>query len=411
MNQWDVNRPAFVYTVSQLTREIRDILEGNFPSLWVEGEISNCHLHSSGHLYLTLKDEKAQIRAVMFRSQVQHLSFVPEDGMHVLCLGRLGVYEARGEYQLYLDFMEPRGIGALLLAFEQLKARLAREGLFDEERKRKIPFLPRLVGIVTSPTGAVIRDMLQILGRRFPNIQVLLRPVKVQGEGAANEISQAIEDLNQWPGVEVIVVARGGGSLEDLWAFNEEKVARAIAASRVPVVSAVGHEVDYTIADFVADLRAPTPSAAAELIVPLKSDLETTILDLRARLIRGMEKAIRERRSQLSSLMARLQDPRRRIRQERLLLDELLSSLQRAMKSELRLKRSLLEQKAAVLETLSPLKILARGYSIVRRHPQREIITDSSTLSKGELLDISFHKGKALCSVLSIPYGCEGLVD
>jgi len=401
MNRLEGSGPVFVYTVSDLTREIRDILESNFPSIWVEGEIFNCHLHSSGHLYFTLKDDRAQIRAVMFRSQVQYLSFVPEDGMHVLCLGRLGVYEARGEYQLYLDFMEPRGVGALLLAFEQLKARLAREGLFDQERKRRIPFLPRVVGIVTSPTGAVIRDMLQILGRRFPNLQVVVRPVKVQGEGAAEEISQAIEDLNQWPGVDVIVVARGGGSLEDLWAFNEEKVARAIAASKIPVVSAVGHEVDYTIADFVADLRAPTPSAAAELIVPLKADLERAILDLRTRLLHAMEKNLKDRRAHVSNFMGRLQDPRRRVRQERLLLDELLSSLQRAMKAELKLKRSLLEQRAAVLETLSPLKILARGYSIVRRHPQREIIREASSLSKGDLLDITFHRGTALCTVES----------
>jgi exodeoxyribonuclease VII large subunit len=401
MNRLEGSGPVFVYTVSDLTREIRDILESNFPSIWVEGEISNCHLHSSGHLYFTLKDDRAQIRAVMFRSQVQYLSFVPEDGMHVLCLGRLGVYEARGEYQLYLDFMEPRGVGALLLAFEQLKARLAREGLFNQERKRRIPFLPRVVGIVTSPTGAVIRDMLQILGRRFPNLQVVVRPVKVQGEGAAEEISQAIEDLNQWPGVDVIVVARGGGSLEDLWAFNEEKVARAIAASKVPVVSAVGHEVDYTIADFVADLRAPTPSAAAELIVPLKADLERAILDLRTRLLHAMEKNLKDRRAHVSNFMGRLQDPRRRVRQERLLLDELLSSLQRAMKAELKLKRSLLEQRAAVLETLSPLKILGRGYSIVRRHPQREIIREASSLSKGDLLDITFHRGTALCTVES----------
>jgi exodeoxyribonuclease VII large subunit len=292
-------------------------------------------------------------------------------------------------------------VGALLLAFEQLKARLAREGLFDQERKRRIPFLPRVVGVVTSPTGAVIRDMLQILGRRFPNLQVVVRPVKVQGEGAAEEISQAIEDLNQWPGVDVIVVARGGGSLEDLWAFNEEKVARAIAASKVPVVSAVGHEVDYTIADFVADLRAPTPSAAAELIVPLKADLERAILDLRTRLLHAMEKNLKDRRAHVSNFMGRLQDPRRRVRQERLLLDELLSSLQRAMKAELKLKRSLLEQRAAVLETLSPLKILGRGYSIVRRHPQREIIREASSLSKGDLLDITFHRGTALCTVES----------
>ncbi len=436
--------PPRVYTVSQLTQEIRGILEESFPSVWVEGEISNLHLHSSGHMYLTLKDERSQIRAVMFRAQARQLSFRPEDGMQVLCLGRIGLYEARGEYQLYIDFLEPRGLGAMLLAVEQLKERLAAEGLLEPSRKRPLPFLPRCVGIVTSPTGAVIRDMLQILGRRFPNLHVLVRPAKVQGEGAAQEISQAIEDLNHWPGVDLIVVARGGGSLEDLWAFNQEEVARAIASSGVPVVSAVGHEVDYTIADFVADLRAPTPSAAAELIVPVQVQLQRSLEELEAQLVGAMRKQIRRLGEELRGLLARPPELSRRLTQERLRLDELHLRLQNSMgqvlerakverqhaleslahldprarlpglKSELgglaqrlwaslRLKlqesRSGLQRESALLHSLSPLQVLARGYSIVRLLPQEKVVRDSSMLSPGDRLRISFHKGESTCRV------------
>lgn len=436
--------PPRVYTVSQLTQQIRGILEESFPSVWVEGEISNLHLHSSGHMYLTLKDERSQIRAVMFRAQARQLSFRPEDGMQVLCLGRIGLYEARGEYQLYIDFLEPRGLGAMLLAVEHLKERLAAEGLLEPSRKRPLPFLPRCVGIVTSPTGAVIRDMLQILGRRFPNLPVLVRPAKVQGEGAAQEISQAIEDLNHWPGVDLIVVARGGGSLEDLWAFNQEEVARAIASSGVPVVSAVGHEVDYTIADFVADLRAPTPSAAAELIVPVQVQLQRSLEELEAQLVGAMRKQIRRLWEELRGLLARPPELSRRLTQERLRLDELHLRLQNSMgqvlerakverqhaleslahldprarlpglKSELgglaqrlwaslRLKlqesRSGLQRESALLHSLSPLQVLARGYSIVRLLPQEKVVRDSSILSPGDRLRISFHKGESTCRV------------
>lgn len=433
-----------VYTVTELTREIRDLLEESFPSVWVEGEISNLHFHSSGHMYLTLKDDKSQIRAVMFRMQVHQLPFEPEDGMYVLCLGRIGVYEARGEYQLYLDFIEPKGLGALVRALEQLKLRLATEGLFDEARKRPLPFLPRVIGIVTSPTGAVIRDMLRILGRRFPKVHVLVRPVRVQGEGAAQEIAQGIRDLNEWPGVDVIVVARGGGSLEDLWAFNEEEVARAIAASRVPVVSAVGHEVDYTISDFVADMRAPTPSAAAELIVPVHCELHRLLEELRGRLLTGIWRVIRELKAQVNSLIKRPPDFKRRVAQERLILDELQARMSRAIKlknsfhrhtveiladslrrldprfrvafmkrevegslwrleesigSLLRIRRSSLQEQAAVLQSLSPLRVLARGYSIVRRTADGKVVTDASDIKKGDLLDVKFHKGRAACLV------------
>ncbi len=436
--------PQRVYTVSELTLEIKEVLERGFQHVWVEGEISNRHLHSSGHLYLTLKDENSQIRAVMFRSQVRNLAFEPEDGMHVLCLGRVGVYEVRGEYQLYVDFMEPRGLGALQMAFEQLKARLEAEGLFHRARKRPLPFLPRKIGIVTSPTGAVIRDMLQILGRRFPNLHLLIRPVRVQGEGAAGEIAQALEDLNQVPGLDIIVVARGGGSLEDLWAFNEEQVARAIVRSSVPVVSAVGHEVDFTIADFVADLRAPTPSAAAEIIVPVRRDLEEDLLDLRGGLIQAMRRLLQARKQEAEDLAQRLRDPRRRVADHRLLLDDLhgrlvasvgqtaarardrllhqkelllrqeprakaeaarkemegwAERLQRSMTALLQTARRSLGEQMGLLDSLSPLNVLARGYSITRRIPTDEIVRDAGALRGGDRLRITFQRGEATCRV------------
>jgi exodeoxyribonuclease VII large subunit len=269
-----------VYSVAELSQEVRSLFEREFPDIWVSGEVSNIRTASSGHLYFTLKDETAQLRAVCFRNQARYLKFKPKDGLAVIARGHLSVYEARGEYQLYVEYLEPAGLGALQLAFEQLKQQLAAEGLFDAARKKPLPMLPRVIGVITSPTGAVIRDILRVLQRRFPNINVLVYPVKVQGDGAAQEITQAIEYLNRNALVDVMIVARGGGSIEDLWAFNEVVVARAIAASKISTISAVGHETDFTIADFVADLRAPTPSAAAELVAPRKQDLAT---DLRSR--------------------------------------------------------------------------------------------------------------------------------
>src|SRR5579863_5086030 len=273
-----------IFRVSELSREIRNRLERDFPDLWVTGEISNLRSAPSGHYYFTLKDQNAQLRAVCFRGQARYLKFKPEDGLSVIARGQLTIYEARGEYQLVVEFLEPAGLGALQLAFEQLKANLAGEGLFEAARKKPLPVLPRTIGVVTSPTGAVIRDILRVLKRRFRNMNVLLYPVKVQGEGAAKEISEGIEYFNRHTLVDVMIVARGGGSLEDLWAFNEEVVARAIASSKIPVISAVGHETDFTIADFVADLRAPTPSAAAELVIQAKSELLQQLDSLFSRL-------------------------------------------------------------------------------------------------------------------------------
>jgi exodeoxyribonuclease VII large subunit len=261
-----------VWTVGELTASVRDLLETRFADLWIEGELSNARVWTTGHLYFTLKDESAQIKGVMFRSALRYLRFSPQDGLHVIVRGRVSVYDPKGEYQIVAEHMEPRGHGALQLAFEQLKKKLAAEGLFDAARKRPLPSLPRRIGVVTSIDGAALRDIVRVLRRRYPNAHLVIAPSKVQGEDASGEIVRGLRLLGRIDGVDVIIVARGGGSLEDLWAFNEERVARAIAAARVPVISAVGHETDFTIADFVADLRAPTPSAAAELVVRRKDE-------------------------------------------------------------------------------------------------------------------------------------------
>ena len=291
-----------IYSVSALTAEVKAVLEDGFSAIWVEGELSNFKHHTSGHMYFTLKDAQAQIRGVMFRGHNRLLRFHPIDGLAVLVSGTVTVYERRGEYQINVEFMEPRGVGALQLAFEQLKAKLEAEGLFDEARKRPLPLLPRRIGIITSPTGAVIRDMLTIIGRRFPGLEVLIHPVAVQGECAAAEVAAALERLGARADLDVLIVARGGGSLEDLWAFNEEGVARAIVASAVPVISAVGHETDVTIADFVADLRAPTPSAAAELVVARRDELRQRVDDLMARAVATLQHGVAVRRGRVEML-------------------------------------------------------------------------------------------------------------
>ena len=277
-------RAKTVFSVSDLTANIRNLLESEYAQVWVEAEISNCRLWNTGHLYFTLKDPGAQIKAVMFRSDIRTLKFRPEDGLHVVVRGRISVYDPKGEYQLICERMEPHGLGALQLAFDQLKRRLQAEGLFDAARKRALPALPRKIGIVTSLDGAAIRDIIKVLGRRYPNAHLVIRPARVQGEGAAGEIARGLRDIVKVPSIDVVIVGRGGGSVEDLWAFNEEVVARAIAASPVPVISAVGHEVDVTIADFAADVRAPTPSAAAEIVVARKEDFCTHIERLNDRL-------------------------------------------------------------------------------------------------------------------------------
>ena len=318
-----------IWKVSELTERISGLLEGAFPDIWVEGEVSNYHAAQSGHLYFTLKDARSQIRCVSFRDQVRGLKFRPEDGLHITVRGSLGVYEPRGEYQIYVSHIEPVGLGALQLAFEQLKKRLAEEGLFDEDRKKPLPVLPRRIGVVTSPTGAAIRDILRVLKRRFPNVHVLLFPVKVQGEGAAGEIAAAVQYFNRAKAADVLIVARGGGSLEDLWAFNEEAVARAIAASAIPVITGIGHETDFTIADFAADLRAPTPSAAAEIVVRSRQEFERHIAEAYRNLAQQMRYRLSQWRHHVRDLethrgFRQLEVLVRRRRQQ---VDELSSSL------------------------------------------------------------------------------------
>jgi len=318
-----------VWKVSELTSRIAGMLEREFPDVWIEGEVSNYRPAQSGHLYFTLKDSSAQIRCVCFRDQARGLKFRPEDGLQVILRGAIGVYEPRGEYQVYVSYIEPAGLGALQLAFEQLKKKLAAEGLFDETRKKPLPVLPRRIGVVTSPTGAAIRDILRVLKRRFPNVHLLLFPVKVQGEGAAGEIAEAVRYFNRAKAADVLIVARGGGSLEDLWAFNEEVVARAIAGSEIPVITGVGHETDFTISDFVADLRAPTPSAAAEIVVRSRQEFERHLAESERRLIDRMRYRILRSRQQVQQLAAhrgfrQLEVLVRRRRQQ---VDEMSSSL------------------------------------------------------------------------------------
>ncbi|MGC1108093.1 MAG: exodeoxyribonuclease VII large subunit [Candidatus Acidiferrales bacterium] len=331
MTQFSLNLipEKHVWRVSELTLRLCDVLEAEFPDVWVEGEISNFRAAQSGHLYFTLKDEKAQIRCVCFRDQVRGLRFRPEDGLKVTVRGGISVYESRGEYQIYVSHVEPLGLGALQLAFEQLKKKLEEEGLFDAERKKVLPALPRRIGIVSSPQGAAIRDIVRVLRWRFPNLHVILFPVKVQGDEAAAEIVRAIQHFNRAQMVDVMIVARGGGSLEDLWAFNEEIVARAIAASEIPIITGIGHETDTTIADFAADMRAPTPSAAAEIVVRTRAEFEKHITDCMRELVQHMRYFFSEQRHALRDLATHraFRRPGEIVRRQRQRLDELSGSL------------------------------------------------------------------------------------
>jgi exodeoxyribonuclease VII large subunit len=433
------DEPA-VYSVTRLTREIRQVLESALGTVVVEGEVSNFKAAASGHWYFNLKDEGAQIRCIMFRQAAQGVRFQVEDGLQVRVRGRVTVYEARGEYQIQALVLEPQGVGALQLAFEQLKAKLEAEGLFDPARKRPLPFLPRGIGIVTSPQGAAIRDMLTVLERRFPGLPVLIYPARVQGAGAAQEIAAGIAALGRLAeeqALDVLIVGRGGGSVEDLWAFNEEAVARAIHASRVPVISAVGHEVDFTIADFVADMRAPTPSAAAELAVPNRADLLAAAGALRTQLVnrvRGWIERLRERRE---SLRARLSSPEAGVYQLQQRLDDLSGRLQTAQAVRLRqiaervrggrdkllllrpdrlmpqsretvrgLERRLrpalrthlarlrerLEAQAGLLDSLSPLTVLGRGYAVLLTAAGKPLRSVRQA-APGDALAVRLHDG------------------
>lgn len=357
-----------VYTVSQLTRMVKALLEGE-PELRrvaVRGELSNVTLHTSGHLYFTLKDGQAALRCVMFRSQAQRLRFRPREGLDALALGAIGVYERSGQYQLYVEELVPAGEGQLYAEFQRLKEKLAGEGLFDPGRKRPLPVLPRRVGLVTSPVGAALRDMVTVLRRRLPGVEILLAPAAVQGDEAPESLVRALRNLAAFGDVDVIIVGRGGGSLEDLWAFNDEQVVRAIAASPIPTVSAVGHETDVTLADFAADLRAPTPSAAAELVVPDARELLLKVRRLEERLERSVAGRLRERRERVARLARSrvLAQPLRPIQEARQRLDEWVTRLEAAFARALSDRRTALAHLAARLESLSPLGTLARGYAV-----------------------------------------------
>ena len=390
--------PRF-FTISELNQIIKGTLEQELDGLWVVGEVSNFRVPPSGHYYFTLKDDKSQISAVMFRRQGLGLAFAPENGMEVLCFGKVSLYPVRGDLQLYVENMEPRGPGALYLAFEQLKKRLSAEGLFAEARKKALPFLPASIGIVTSAKGAALRDMLRIIGDRYPDRRIIVRPVKVQGEGAAAEIASGITELGGSGHVDVMIVGRGGGSLEDLWAFNEEIVARSIFASPVPVISAVGHEIDFTIADFVADLRAPTPTAAAEVVVPRRSELVDQVMDLEAQLLQWMRRKLELAREDWSGFVKRLADPERKLRETQQHVDELSVDLVRRWRDRVRQLKDRLVQEGGRLDALSPLAVLDRGYSIAHKIPEEKLVKDTASLDVGDFLRVTFAKGKAICRV------------
>jgi len=390
-----------IYSVSELTSELKILIEGSFSGVWVEGEISNFKLHTSGHMYFTLKDDRGQLRAVMFRGSNRAIQFRPEDGLAVTVFGKVTIYEPRGDYQIYVEYMEPKGLGALQLGFEQLKARLEAEGLFDPARKRSIPLLPGKIGIITSPTGAAIRDILQIIHRRFANVEIVVFPVRVQGDGAAAEIVEGIEVLNKRRDLDVLIVARGGGSIEDLWAFNEEMVARAIYASQTPVVSAVGHETDFTIADFVSDVRAPTPSAAAELVISRKDELTQRVDDLLSRLVTYMRYQADRNAERLRSVERHLQllSPLERVKRQRERLKEEAVGLQWSMNHRLAIWRGELRTSAGKLDSLSPLAILARGYSVCRRLPDLSIVTRAASVEENGRLEVLLAQGGLICRV------------
>lgn len=383
-----------IYSVSEITRAIKSSLEAQFTAVWIEGEISNFNHHTSGHMYFRLKDGDAVIDAVMFRGSNQGLRFKPKDGTLVIVFGRVSVFEKRGNYQIYVERMEPKGMGALQLALEELKEKLRKEGLFDEARKKLIPHLPKRIGIVTSPTGAAIRDILNIVNRRFSNVHILIHPVLVQGPEAAADIAKAIDTMNRLANTEVLIVGRGGGSLEDLWPFNEEVVARAIARSKIPIISAVGHEVDFTIADFVADLRAPTPSAAAELVIPEKSALETDVRSFRQRLenaVRSLVSLYKERLTQITSRYA-FKQPRAYVEQLTQRLDDLIRQLSREMETMIEKARRDFKEHLVKLEAMNPLAILERGYSVTFDASGKPIKNAGSVKHGAELIT-QLHKG------------------
>ena len=449
--QLDFTSERRIYSVADLTAVVRELLEGAFPDAWVSGEISNARRAPSGHWYFTLKDDRAQLRCVCFRQDALYLKIKPRDGIAVIARGRVGVYEARGEYQLYVEVIEPQGVGALQLAFEQLKKKLAAEGLFDAERKRGLPKAPTRIGIVTSPAGAAVVDLVRVIERRFPAANIRLYPARVQGDEAAADVARGIRYFSENPWAQVVIAARGGGSLEDLWAFNEEEVARAIAACSTPVISAVGHQTDFTIADFAADVRAPTPSAAAELAVPDIQGIFQTLSGLEQRgsralryriatlgrrmLEAGLERGAASVRRRLAESRQRLDDAERTLRsaaaarlhtaRERLAAQDrklaardlrvglarqrqrLESLAQRPAPLQLRRLERLAARLAALdgsLGALSPLAILERGYAIVRTEAG-ELVRDNRQAAPGDRLGVRLHRGRLSVSVAETSSG------
>ena len=438
------NQNPQVYSVHKLTEKIQALLEDHLDFVWVEGEISNFSTPASGHYYMVLKDEKAQIRAVMFRLQARYLKFLPENGMKVIAQGKITVYAPRGEYQIILDYLEPMGVGALALAFEQLKKKLASQGIFDEAVKKPLPFLPQRVAVITSPTGAAVRDFLKIIRRRFANIEIVIVPVRVQGNEATADMIKALDLVNRELNVDVIVLTRGGGSLEDLWAFNQEKLALAIRSSHIPVVSAVGHEIDLTIADLAADLRAPTPSAAAELLVAEKETILARLKNTQDRLITAVGQRLKSLHQYIDHLAKSLQDPRKRLADTWMRLDEIHVRLARLMGLIIRDRRLKMntERRALIIQSpvnvmvamkqrldfqrnalgrainghigdkhttyslleksirdLSPLSILKRGYSITRRLPEKMVLRDVLGVNRGDRVQVILAEGELECRV------------
>jgi exodeoxyribonuclease VII large subunit len=448
-----VEKPQ-ILTVSQLTRRVKELLETQVSYIWVSGEISNWRVSPAGHAYFTLKDKECQVDAVMFRGKLMKLKFGPENGLEVVTFGLITVYERRGNYQIICDEMHPKGVGALQLAFEKLKKQLEEEGLFDPEHKKPLPLLPRRIGIVTSPTGAAIRDILNVINRRFANVHILLHPARVQGEEAAEEIVEGIRALEEI-GVDVMIVGRGGGSLEDLWPFNEEIVVRAIYAAKTPIISAVGHEIDFTLSDFVADMRAPTPSAAAELVVREQEALLENVRQMRRSLGKGLRSRLERVRNRLNLARSSyvFRRPEELVRQRRQLVDELRMRMENEVIDRTRVSRRRVDHAArslvllspmnrvrrarddfrglyrrlgqsgagavqrarnrmlplvAQLDALSPLAVLSRGYALVRKVPGHEIVRDARQLARGDQVEIRLGKGSATAAVEHIEEPSNG---
>ena len=442
-------KSPYIYTVTALTEKIKGLIEERFDFVWVEAEISNFRSPSSGHYYMVLKDETSQIRAVIFRPQIRYIKFMPEDGMNVVARGRVSVYGARGEYQIILDYLEPLGVGAMALAFEQLKKKLAAQGVFDEDQKKPLPYLPQRVAVITSPTGAAVRDFLKVIHRRFANIEVTIIPVKVQGEGAALEMVEALRIANSELQADLIVLTRGGGSMEDLWAFNNEDLAFAIRASRIPVVSAVGHEVDFSISDFAADLRAPTPSAAAEMIVVEKETLIRKLNDIHGYLLSNLKIHFSNLRQALALISKGLRDPRIRIADLWMRLDEMENRIVRVFDLSVSEKKGRLGGESRALLLHSPLnkvsslgqtisfqkylimnimskwlrekrmalsffeekikdinpQSLLNSYSITRRMPEKSVVKSVSELRVGDAVNVLLAEGQLDCRVEKLRNG------